>query len=175
MQTYKISEALSGEEFEIPPIIGLTGFKGVGKSTLADKIGGKVISFSAPIKEMLEVIIPRRFLYKEKEAQIAGFPEGVTARLCLQTLGTEWGRAMYPDIWVNFAEIAILAYQTEARSKQMSERIILDDVRFENECQMIKSHNGEIWRVIRSGVSSNDNHISEAGIADEIVNKQILI
>lgn len=175
MQTYKISEALSGKEFEIPAIIGLTGLKGVGKSTLADKIGGKIISFSTPIKQMLEVIIAPRFLYKQKEDQIVGFPEGITARRCLQTLGTEWGRAMYPDIWVNFAEVEIMTHQIEARSQQVSGRIIIDDVRFENECQMIKSHKGEIWRVTRLGVESCDNHVSEAGLNDDLVDKEIMV
>ena len=175
MQTYKISQAISGEEFKFPPIIGLTGHKGVGKSTLANAIGGRIISFATPIKKMLEVIMPKRYIYEDKEKQIVGFPEGVTGRTCLQSLGTEWGRAMYSDIWVNFAEIEIAAHQKESAASQLSGRIVIDDVRFENECTMIKRLNGEIWRVIRDGVENNDQHISEAGIRDELVDKQILV
>jgi energy-coupling factor transporter ATP-binding protein EcfA2 len=175
MQTYKISQAISGEEFKFPPIIGLTGHKGVGKSTLANALGGEIISFATPIKKMLEVIIPKRYIYEDKEDQIIGFPEGVTGRKCLQSLGTEWGRAMYSDIWINFAEIEIVEHQDEAKRQQLSGRIIIDDVRFENECRMIRRLKGEVWRVIRNGVGNNDQHISEAGLPDELISKQIVI
>ena len=102
MQTFKISETGEGSEFTYPKVIGLAGVKGVGKSTFAYQIGGHVISLASPIKKMLEVIVPKIYIYEEKEADIPGFPDGVNARLLMQTLGTEWGRNLYPDIWLNF-------------------------------------------------------------------------
>jgi len=86
MQTFKISNAINGKEFNYPIVIGLTGPKGVGKTTLAHRIGGTLISFSTPIKKMLEVILPRINIYEEKEKQLPGFPEGISARTLLQSL-----------------------------------------------------------------------------------------
>jgi hypothetical protein len=82
---------------------------------------------------------------------------------------------MYSDIWINFAEIEIVEHQDEAKRQQLSGRIIIDDVRFENECRMIRRLKGEVWRVIRNGVGNNDQHISEAGLPDELISKQIVI
>jgi hypothetical protein len=40
---------------------------------------------------------------------------------------------------------------------------------------MIRRLKGEVWRVIRNGVGNNDQHISEAGLPDELISKQIVI
>ena len=42
-----------------------------------------------------------------------------------------------------------------------------------NEAEMIRRNNGEIWRLRRAGVRTEDNHISEAGISDELIDKEI--
>ena len=166
MQTLKISQ--ENEKAEYPRLIGLAGIKGVGKTTFAFQVGGDVISLATPIKKMLEVIVPKLFIYEEKESSIPGFPEGVNARRLMQTLGTDWGRNIYPDIWLNFVEEKIV--ETQAKSSQ---RIIIDDIRFKNEAEMIRRNNGEIWRLKRAGVRTEDNHISEAGISDDLIDKEI--
>ena len=179
MQTFKISNAINGKEFNYPIVIGLTGPKGVGKTTLAHRIGGTIISFSTPIKKMLEVILPRINIYEEKEKPLPGFPEGITARTLLQSLGTEWGRLHYPDIWVNFVEekvaeeIGIWKYNHVYR--EFPPRIIIDDVRFRNEAEMIRRHDGEIWRLKREGVDYSEDHASEVALSDELIDKEIIV
>lgn len=176
MQTFKISETGEGSEFTYPKVIGLSGVKGVGKSTFAHQIGGEVISLASPIKKMLEVIVPKIFIYEEKEKDIPGFPEGVNARLLMQTLGTEWGRNLYPDIWINFVEDKIAEAQGRWQVTDCySQRIIVDDIRFKNEADMIRRNKGEVWRLKRAGVETSDAHISESGIPDELVDKEILL
>ena len=89
MQTLTYSEARDGT---YPYLIGLAGHKGVGKTTMAHWIGGlwgepksyEILSLAKPIKDMLAVIIPKLYIYEEKEKQIPGFPEGVTARQLMQ-------------------------------------------------------------------------------------------
>jgi hypothetical protein len=181
MQTFKISETGEGEEFAYPKLIGLSGLKGVGKTTFAFQIGGHVISLASPIKKMLEVIVPKIYIYEEKEADIPGFPDGVNARLLMQTLGTEWGRNLYPDIWLNFVEEKIAETQSkwangmDNEDDMFTHRIVVDDIRFENEAEMIRRNKGEVWRLKRAGVETSDAHISEAGVPDELIDKEILL
>jgi ATPase subunit of ABC transporter with duplicated ATPase domains len=177
MQTYKISQAVNSEEFTFPSVIGLTGPKGIGKSTFAEKIGGEVISLSTPIKKMLEVIIPIKYLYQHKEDQIPGFPEGITARHCLQTLGTEWGRAMHPEIWITPVRERISDLMAWARATDhQSFRCIVDDIRFPNEADMIHELGGELWRIKREGFEQlEDSHLSECGLPDEHIDKEIIV
>ena len=87
-------------------IIGLTGFKGCGKSTVAEimeeRFGYKTRSFATPIKDMLRAMgLSREELYDPeiKERVIEDF--GKSPREMMQTLGTEWGRMLVSsDIWV---------------------------------------------------------------------------
>tara|TARA_B100000212_G_scaffold340513_2_gene321288 strand:- start:355 stop:930 length:576 start_codon:yes stop_codon:yes gene_type:complete len=185
MQTLTIGEA---RDAKYPDLIGLAGNKGVGKTTLAHDIGAlwsepskgyEVLSLAKPIKKMLEVIIPKIFIYEEKEKEIPGFPDGVTARSLMQSLGTEWGRNTYPDIWLNFVEIEIFNIrQTWTQQHCYTEfptQIIVDDIRFPNEARMIKRLGGEVWKLTRKGVNSLDNHSSEQGLSEELVDKEIIL
>tara|TARA_B100000963_G_scaffold357389_1_gene379478 strand:- start:5925 stop:6500 length:576 start_codon:yes stop_codon:yes gene_type:complete len=183
MQTLTISETRDGE---YPDLIGLAGHKGVGKTTLAHEIGGlwsepsrgyEILSLAKPIKKMLEVIVPKLYIYEEKEKEIPGFPEGVTARHLMQTLGTEWGRDMYPDIWLNFVEVEIFnirqGWTDQHCYTEFPTQIIVDDIRFPNEARMIKRSGGEVWRLVREGVNSKDGHSSEQGLDEELIDKEI--
>jgi septin family protein len=159
-------------------IIGLAGPKGVGKSTYAnqlvfDMVSEKpctapdlakirIISFATPLKEMLGCIVHQDYI-DDKERVIPNL--GVSARHCLQTLGTEWGRNIHPDIWINI---------TKHRMEESDAKIfIIDDVRFDNEAEMICEMGGEVWKLSRSGVKEDDNHISESGISDNLITKNV--
>ena len=93
MQTFTLSKDINSKEFTFPRLIGLTAPKGMGKTTFANRIGGEILSLATPIKHMLELIIPKIYIYEEKEKQVPGFAEGITARVLMQRLGTEFGRA----------------------------------------------------------------------------------
>lgn len=155
-------------------IIGLAGPKGVGKSTFANQLMFEyykdgldsvvhVMSFATPLKRMLECIVTKEFIQDNKEAIIPHI--GVSARHCLQTLGTEWGRKINPDIWINIAK-----HRIEESDCQI---FIIDDVRFDNEARMILDMEGEVWNLSRTGVGGEDSHISEAGISSELITKDI--
>jgi len=156
----------------IPKLLGLAGNKGVGKSTYAERLIaqvdlGIISSFAEPIRDMLETLIGKRHLRDKKEETVPWL--GVTGRRCLQTLGTEWGRDIIDkDIWVKVAEREIFLLGHEVT-------IIFDDLRFENEAEMIKRRGGEVWRLTREGVSNDISHCSEHGIPDELVDKEITL
>ena len=157
-------------------VIGLTGPKGIGKSTLANSLihpGGKVLSFAKPIKDMLRAAgVPKEYLYRSKEAQVPGFPDGITGRILCQSLGTEWGRNQIDEsLWVTVARNRV-DWDTEL---EFCNPIIFDDLRFPNEAEWIRSREGEVWQIIREGYTSEDSHISEAGIPEELINRHITI
>ncbi len=137
-------------------LIGIAGPARAGKDTLAsymlDNLDGdwSRSSFADPIKAMLEVIgvdcsddakavIDERFCY--------------TPRHMMQILGTEWGREMiHGNIWV------------EAFARLNAGRcVIVPDVRFENEADLVREHGVLIHLVGRGGIEGN--HVSENAIA----------
>jgi energy-coupling factor transporter ATP-binding protein EcfA2 len=151
-------------------LIGLCGPKGVGKSTFAKLQEATVLSFAGPIKRMLKQILPPGdWLGERKEDQLPGFPEGITARFCLQTLGTEWMRTLIdPQGWIT------VAMREAEYFLRMDGRVIFDDVRFANEAVAIRQAGGKVYRVNRKGFeASTDFHISELGLPAELIDGEI--
>lgn len=136
-------------------LIGIAGPARAGKDTLASYLLDNLSddwsrsSFADPIKRMLEVIgvdcsdeaksvIDERFCY--------------TPRHMMQILGTEWGREMvHGNIWVEaFARL------------NAGKCVIVPDVRFENEAELVREHGVLIHLVGRGGIEGN--HVSENAI-----------
>lgn len=177
MQTLTYSEDINSPEFTFPRLIGLTAPKGMGKTTFAQKIGGEILSLATPIKHMLELIVPRIYIYEEKEKQIPGFPEGITSRVLMQRLGTEFGRECHPLIWVNIAKVEanrrLKAYEATGLEEA---RVIIDDIRFKNEADMIHELGGEVWKLRREDYSAKeDTHCSEDGLPESYIDKEIIV
>ena len=150
-------------------LIGLAGPKGSGKTTFASMMstlyGWKGISFAYPIKAMLEAMGVPQEIIRDPVRKEEVFPElGVSPRRLMQTLRTEWMREIIdPDGWVRLAE---------ARIRRCDRNVVVDDVRFENECRMIKSLGGTLVRFDKS-LYGVDSHKSESGIPDEFVDVEI--
>jgi len=86
---------------------------------------------------------------------------GVSPRQMMQTLGTEWGRScIHPDLWVMVAE-GIARKQLKS-----GQNVVIDDVRFPNEAEMIRRLGGELWLVERPGVYYDGDHSSEGALTD---------
>lgn len=66
------------------------------------------------------------------------FPDP-SPRQLLQTLGTEWGRAIDPDIWA----------KATLREAQKYEKVVISDVRFLNEVDLINEAGGEVVKITR--------------------------
>lgn len=140
-----------------------------GKSTVAEYLtseGFKVLPFARILKRMVGLLLKdlgyenhRELVYDQKNFRV---PElGVTVRHLLQTLGTEWGRAcVHPDVWLRCWEVQASALLADGLS------VVVDDVRFTNEAQLVEQLGGEMWLIHRPGAQPGPSHASEGGLDD---------
>lgn len=150
----------------LPRLIGFTGLAQAGKTTCAnwmrDKFGFIRLSFAGPLKRMVAVLTDER----DKDAA----PDvlcGKTLRYAYQTLGTEWGRMlMGDDIWLRAARLEIERYRGGCPG------LTFDDLRFDNELELIREMGGIVIRLERPGLTRMD-HVSEAGVSASLVDVAI--
>ena len=149
---------MSGGKSDMP-LIGFCGVAGSGKSTAALRLesahGFSRIRFAGPLKDMMAAL---GLTYDEVEGSAKEKPCellcGKTPRQAMQWLGTEWGRDLLgPDFWA----------RAWARAIEGHGRVVVDDVRFENEAAAIRERRGLLVRIDRAGAGSETggNHSSE--------------
>ena len=157
-------------------LIALTGAAKSGKSTIAKYLSKGTDSrygthvpfararFSGTLKKMLMQIpdVTEDMIegsLKEEPQEIFG---GRTPREVMQTLGTEWGRdSVYSKIWLDAWE----------RSVSNLTYVVVEDLRYLNEAELIKNRGGKIWRIKRPDYQCI-GHISETemeGIEPDLV------
>ena len=139
-------------------LIGISGKMGVGKSTVANIIvkqvpGSERTAFGDILKrDVAEAYqLPLVYLYEAKHTVIhanaerikAGWPEGreaLTVRELLQWYGTDFVRAQNPDYWV-------VAMREHLRSLRDVPLVVIDDIRFPNEADLIHALGGTLVRI----------------------------
>ena len=132
-------------------IIAFTGGMGTGKTTAANIViatyeNAYKKSFAAPVKEIATTCFGWDGEKDEK------------GRKLLQVIVTEAGRAYDPDIWANKMHEEI-----NARYILDLDLIVIDDLRFDNEADLIHRLGGKVILIKRNtGIKSD--HASEQGI-----------
>lgn len=137
-------------------LMAFVGPAGVGKSTAGRVLeyhGYKRHRFAEPLKAMLRAL---GLTYeqvdgteKEKPCRWLG---GLTPRVVMQKLGTDWGRDMIsPSLWVD-AWVASLP----------NGLVYVDDCRFPNEADVVRRWGGTLIRIASPGFEYAANHESEA-------------
>ena len=146
--------------FSYMQIIGFAGRKGSGKDTCADflvnELGFQKQAFAAPLKNFCQqlFLLTDDQLWGDKR-DIIDTRYQLTPRQLLQKFGTDFIRdQVSPTFWVDrFADWC----------KQQSQSIVVSDVRFDNEVNIIKQLGGRVYRVERSpSCLSLDKHKSES-------------
>ena len=146
-------------------LIGLVGRRGVGKDTVGDHLvsrhGFRKQSFAGPIKEacaLLFQVDPAAFEDRVRKEQPLKY--GLSPRQMAQLVGTDFFRnQVSPTFWLDYFEQWYDAHRHEA--------VVVTDVRFQNEVDLIHKLGGEVWRIVREPScprSKADEHISEAGV-----------
>jgi hypothetical protein len=150
-------------------IIGLTGKARSGKDTVAEHLniahGFNHYWYSKPMKDALRAVFgwDDEHLYGELK-EVIDVNYGVSPRVALQTLGTEWGRdCINKDIWINRAKSEMSKH----------ENLVISDCRLNNEAQAILDMGGYIIQVVRSDAKEVAAHSSESGISPELISFNI--
>lgn len=170
-------------------IIGVVGKAGSGKDTVADflveQFGFAKVSLADPLKRFC------REVFDFSEEQLWGASEHrnssdprypradgsfLTPRFALQSLGTEWGRTCYDNVWADHCARtcrALLAGNCKytqrhglvaAPNSEPFPGVVVADVRFHNEVNALKGIGGRVWKVCRpvSGLpGAEGRHLSE--------------
>lgn len=150
-------------------IIGLTGYAQVGKDTVAkilvEKYGYKRIAFADPLRDVLydtnpmidsiagEPVLLQPFVNKYGWEEAKKSPR---VRQYLQRLGLSIREHIDQSVWINKA-ISEIGSNTA---------VVITDVRFINEAEVIKLMGGQIWKVVRNGINPINSHISETEMSN---------
>ncbi|MFL9904623.1 hypothetical protein PQR71_41935 [Paraburkholderia fungorum] len=152
---------------DLPQVIALVGNAGAGKSTVAEYLQEvhryKLVKFAGPLKTMLRAIgLDDEEIEGSRKEVPCDLLCGKTPRHAMVTLGTEWGR---DQIGVNFW--AGLWQEEAAAHINSGHVVVVDDCRFFNELQSVRSMGGIAWRITRPdhAGSSIPTHRSEGALS----------
>lgn len=135
-------------------VIGIAGPKGSGKTTLAryvrlEFLKSKVYKdskveispFAKPLKDFLkdffDLSTEQLTVYEAKEAVDPRY--GVSPRVLMQEFGTGFVRKLIPGFWVQ--------KMNENIKSSDADIIIIDDIRFEDEAQLVRDYNGLVVHI----------------------------
>jgi len=180
-------------------IIGIAGLIGHGKGSVASVLEHHhnfvKLSFADSLKDSVAAVFNWNRLWLEGDttesriwreevdewwSQRLNIPN-LTPRIVLQQWGTEvCRRGFHDDIWIASLENKIHGYQNQ------NYNVVIPDVRFPNEIDMIQNMNGEVWVVkrgqdpqwltdyIERGIQPPNIHQSEWAWAKSQFNQVIL-
>ena len=101
-----------------------------------------------------------QFVAANRDIQDRTGQSAVTVRRILQWWGTEYRRAQDPDYWTK-------AWDRKVAEFDLDQILVLvDDVRFGNELDMIRAHGGLIVKIERPGFEGANQHSSETSLDD---------
>lgn len=151
-------------------LIAFTGRKGHGKNSAAEPIlrirSAKTqkfvwteVNFADKMKEVCALVFDMDIeeLYDPvvKEMKLRKYPFE-TPRSIMQRVGTELFRNEWPDVWTQ-------AWDCEASKHS---HVVVTDLRFQNEYDVIKRLWGTVVHIERPGMDDSDEHRSETEMAN---------
>jgi dephospho-CoA kinase len=160
-----------------PTIIGITGNKQHGKSTIAnyliDNFNYVELAFAKPLKDVCEILFDFDYeqLYGNKK-EIIDERWKQTPRKLFEYIGTELFRKQIGEVlpevngefWIKIIENKI---NTIIKNNENA-KIVISDIRFQNELDFIKklNYNVHTIKVIRPEKLENYTHDSEKNIQE---------
>jgi hypothetical protein len=156
---------------QLPNLIGLSGYAQSGKDSVATVLvrdyGYERIAFADPIKDLLYLINPTidrvslQYIVDNYGWETA--KQHIEVRQMLQDLGVGARELFGSNFWI---DIALAKVKHE-------HKVVITDVRFKNEAQMITISGGELWRVERPHTGPANAHISELELDNHPVDRRI--
>lgn len=159
-------------------VIGIAGRKGHGKDefakVLVEDFGFEIIRFADPLKDMLRELyrhagLTREAIERRIEGDLKEAPcwvlQGATPRWAMQSLGTEWRDGLFPGkSHVLWAGILLNKVTTMRDIRSNTTRIVVPDLRFPHELDVLNRLNAHTFRVFRPALALDavdNNHDSE--------------
>ncbi len=157
-----------------PTLIGLWGYAGAGKDTAAEALvadGWTRAAFAGPVYTALLALDPKVADHGWRVSDVVheqgwdsakrSYPE---VRRLLQRMGTEAGRRVHGEnVWID----ALF------RTVDPGQRVVITDVRFENEAKAIYVRGGLVVEIFRPGVGPANGHASEVRLPDGAIDRTI--
>jgi hypothetical protein len=152
-------------------LLGLCGYAGSGKDTLAAEIikhhpEFRRVAFADKVRELayeLNPILPTGQL--RYPVDLVGWDKAKTVddyvRQYLQRLGVACRDVLGEDVWVN---AALPEHYTPSDPFDSNPDVVVTDVRFPNEAVAIKDRGGYIIRIERPGTCPVNGHMSETAL-----------
>jgi len=159
--------------FSIPrdrmKLVGLLGTKGVGKDTVADYMvshyNAEKRAFASPIKEACAILFQLPLTtFEGEDKEVCDAHHGLSPRQMMQLVGTDFFRdKVRQDFWIDH-------FKKWYAARDPSRPVVVTDVRFQNEVDVIKALGGVVVRILRPHEGSGrhtmaDLHITEQGVA----------
>lgn len=148
-------------------IIGICGHMRSGKDTVASifeySYGFEHRSFAKPLKDACKII------FDWSDEHVNGSLKdkiddrwGISPRMVLQLLGTEFGQKMLCDASEKFKKkVGRRLWVLRCLDGQHKNNIVISDVRFLHEAETIRKYKGKIIKIIRNGAGVLSTHASE--------------
>lgn len=161
-------------------IIGFCGRAGSGKDYAARQLQGmlanqnvKIYKLAEPIKQFCREVMGWTRDHTDGSLKEAPQQYEIVPRVAMQTLGTEWGRSLHPNIWIECLFRRIHADQTPVPTLTPNglhswvlprvDVALVTDVRFPNEAKAIREVGGRCIYIVGpdEATSKFSEHASE--------------
>lgn len=169
-----------------PNLIGLySPASRMGKSTasqfLIEGLGFSLVKFAGPVKAVTAVFLQEMGVPEDqlpdyleghlKEAPLGEFGfDSLSSRRIQQVMGTEAGRkSLDTNLWITIAGRKV------RKMLDAGQRVIIDDLRFPNEYDLVKAMGGETWCVYNPRVEIPvSDHPSEGLLSNHAFDRALI-
>lgn len=154
-------------------LIAFNGVMGSGKSTAIEMLRENYPTSEIVLVKFAQVLYDiQEYIYGQVTPVYTRPASFVKDRKLLQWLGTEWGRGINENLWVNLWVMKV----REAAARNPNAIIVCDDCRFDNEAEVIKTMGGTVIKIECQAATDRittangiKNHASESGISGHLV------
>lgn len=155
-------------------VIGLAGYKGVGKTTVANALvkhfGFTNLAFADPLKEMICGLlgVPVKEWDAIKDKPIDPGNVEFTPRDLATGIGTDLVRnQLQGDFWI---------WHLRCRAGARATRpLVISDVRYDDEARAVRKMGGKVIQLDREGVTRSSDHTSEDGVSATFIDERVWI
>lgn len=143
-------------------LVGFAGAKRAGKDVAASHLvschGFVRYAFATPLKQLCQGLfgLTHDQVDGDSKDHVAA-QYGITPRRIMQMVGTDCIRTICPTFWTDAFDV----WLSEMRDVGHMQHVVVSDVRFQNEVDLIHKRGGRVFLLTRECCTVCDRHISE--------------